>query len=179
MILVTGCNGLLGSFISRTLVEKGYAVKGYIREHADLRLIPLDIQSKMSWAKGTLFDTFALALALEGIDTIIHTAAVVSFSPARINEMYHVNVQGTANLVNEALAKNAAIEFIHISSIAALGRPIGKELINEEELWVESDHNSHYAISKYLTELEVYRGFEEGLNGFVANPSVILSPGDL
>ncbi len=179
MILVTGCNGLLGSVIAQSLVHHGYAVKGYVRESADLHLIPSEVQSKMTWAQGSLFDSYALAQALEGVDKIIHTAAVVSFSPARIKEMYAVNVQGTSNLVNEALGNKQVKAFIHISSIAALGRPVGKETINEEDLWVDSDYNTHYARSKHLSELEVYRGFEEGLGGFVLNPSVILSPGDV
>lgn len=179
MILVTGCNGLLGSFIVQSLIHQGYDVKGYVRASADLRLIPSPVQAKMTFVQGTLFDSYTLAKALDGVDKVIHTAAVVSFSPARIKEMYAVNVQGTANLVNEALANKQVKEFIHLSSIAALGRPAGKDKISEQDLWVDSDYNTHYARSKYLSELEVYRGFEEGLGGFVLNPSVILSPGDI
>jgi len=178
MILVTGCNGLLGSYIARSLLNKGYAVKGYVRDGADMSLLTKEEQSKITWSKGSLFDSNALAHALEGVTKIIHTAAVVSYSPARIKELYAVNVQGTANLINEALVSEVK-DFIHVSSIAALGRPAGKEQINEEDLWVDSDYNTHYARSKYLSELEVYRGFEEGLKGFVINPSVILSPGDI
>jgi dihydroflavonol-4-reductase len=178
MILVTGCNGLLGSFIARTLLDRGYNVKGYIRDTADLNLLTREEQSSITWVEGSLFDSYALSKALEGVSKVIHTAAVVSFSPSRVKEMYKVNVQGTANLINESLASGVN-DFIHVSSVAALGRPRGKEKINEEDLWIESDYNTHYARSKYLAELEVYRGFEEGLHGFVLNPSVILSPGDI
>jgi dihydroflavonol-4-reductase len=125
-----------------------------------------------------LFDSYALGNALEGIDKVIHTAAVVSFAPSRRKEMFRTNVEGTATLVNEALVSGVK-QFVHVSSIAALGRPVNKSLIDETDLWVESDHNTNYAKSKYLAELEVYRGFEEGLDGFVLNPSVILSPGDI
>ena len=39
-------------------------------------------------------------------------------------------------------------------------------------------HNSNYAISKYLSEQEVWRGIQEGLPAVIINPSVILGPGD-
>src|SRR5262249_55110283 len=37
---------------------------------------------------------------------------------------------------------------------------------------------SDYAYSKYLSELEVYRGMEEGLKVSLVNPSVVLAAGD-
>ena len=179
MILITGCNGLLGSRLASALTEQGMAVRGYIRESADLGLLSSELQAKIEWFKGSLFDSHTLLEALDGVDTIIHTAAVVSYSPARVKEMYHTNVQGTATVVNAALASKSVKKLVHVSSIAAIGRAINKTLVNEDDLWVESDHNTHYATSKYLSELEVYRGFEEGLEGFIVNPSVILSPGDI
>jgi dihydroflavonol-4-reductase len=178
MILLTGCNGSLGSQLVTKLINEGQAVKGYIRPGADLSMIPQEIKEQIEWCSGSLFDSYALGHALEGVDQIIHTAAVVSFAPSRRKEMFKTNVEGTASLVNEALVAGVK-QFIHISSIAALGRSAGKSLIDETDLWVESENNTNYAKSKYLAELEVYRGFEEGLNGFVLNPSVILSPGDI
>jgi nucleoside-diphosphate-sugar epimerase len=59
--------------------------------------------------------------------------------------------------------------------VAALGRKKGVTEINEQNKWVDSDLNSDYAKSKYLAELEVYRGQEEGLSISIVNPSVILA----
>ena len=36
---------------------------------------------------------------------------------------------------------------------------------------------SGYAISKHLAEVEVWRGFAEGLSGIIVNPSLIIGPG--
>jgi nucleoside-diphosphate-sugar epimerase len=178
MILITGCNGALGSQMAASLVDQGHQVRAYVRQGADLSLVPLAIRNNIEWHEGNLFDSYAVGKALDGVDKVIHAAAVVSFSPSRSKEMYRTNVEGTANLINEALVAGLQ-QFIHISSIAALGRPMNKSSIDETDLWVESDKNTNYAKSKYLAELEVFRGFEEGLNGFVLNPSVILSPGDV
>jgi nucleoside-diphosphate-sugar epimerase len=47
-------------------------------------------------------------------------------------------------------------------------------LINEKSTWT-GDHASDYAESKYLAELEIFRGAEEGLTVSMVNPTVILS----
>jgi nucleoside-diphosphate-sugar epimerase len=62
--------------------------------------------------------------------------------------------------------------------VAALGRQKGVYQINEDNKWVENKLNSEYAESKYLAELEVFRGQEEGLAIDIVNPSVILSQAD-
>lgn len=51
-------------------------------------------------------------------------------------------------------------------------------IINEAALWEDSEMNTHYAKSKHLAEIEVWRGIEEGLPAFIVNPSVVLGPGD-
>jgi nucleoside-diphosphate-sugar epimerase len=114
---------------------------------------------------------------MEGVDTIIHSAAIVSFTKKEQKQMYKVNAGGTANVVNIALEKNIK-RLVHISSIAALGRKAEGGHVNEEKKWEESKVNTHYAKSKYKAELEVWRGISEGLNAVILNPSTILGYGD-
>ncbi len=52
---------------------------------------------------------FPLEDAMEGIDTVIHAAAVVSFDPDKKSTLYKVNIEGTANVVNTALEKMSAV----------------------------------------------------------------------
>jgi nucleoside-diphosphate-sugar epimerase len=87
------------------------------------------------------------------------------------------NIQGTRNVVNQCLATGVK-KLVHISSVAALGRQKNQRLIDESNQWVEGTANSVYAQSKYLAELEVYRGQEEGLDSVILNPSVILAAAD-
>ena len=91
--------------------------------------------------------------------------------------MYKVNVDGTANVVNVALEKKVR-RFVHISSVAALGRTANGGNVNEEKRWEESKVNTHYAISKFKAELQTWRGLNEGLEGVILNPSTILGYGD-
>ena len=69
-------------------------------------------------------------------------------------------------------------KFCYVSSVATLSKDIDQEIFNEESWFSWSDKKSNYAISKYLAETEVWRGFAEGLNGFIINPSLIIGPGD-
>jgi dihydroflavonol-4-reductase len=177
MILVTGGTGFLGAYIIKELIEKGRQVRA-IRRSAKLpAYISKNILDKVQWMDGDVLDINALEDAMEGVDTVIHSAAIVSFIKKERKNMYRVNVDGTANVVNVALEKNVR-RLIHISSVAALGRTAGGGHVDEVKKWTESKVNTHYAISKFKAELEVWRGFSEGLSGVILNPSTILGYGD-
>jgi nucleoside-diphosphate-sugar epimerase len=181
-VLVTGATGLVGKAICKTLSEKNISVRVLVRETNSNKQEFLNAGFEI--AEGDVTDILSLYKALEGVDMVIHSAAVVSFVPKDRPNMYKINVEGTANLVNACL-ENKIKKFLHISSVASLGRPpietMPKDqwcIINESQKWEESDTNSHYAKTKYLSENEVWRGMAEGLNVVVVNPSIILGEGD-
>lgn len=182
-VLVTGANGLIGSAITRVLLANGCKVRGLRRSDSDLKLLE-NVHHLMEWVEGDVLDVLSLEKALQGITHVVHTAAVVSFLPRDRTQMYNINVRGTANIVNVALnAKVKKLTFV--SSVAALGRPDPRmvdnnrpTVINENQKWEESPLNSHYGKSKYLAELEVWRGVAEGLSAVVVNPSMVLGEGD-
>ncbi len=177
MILVTGGTGFLGSYIIKLLLEKGYAVRAIRRSNKLPFWIPKEIVDHVEWVEGDVLDVVALDEAMEGVDTVIHTAAVVSFVKKERANMYQVNVEGTANVVNMMLEKNIR-RLVHISSVAALGRSASGGHVNEEKKWEESKVNTHYGKSKYKAELHVWRGAAEGLEAVIVNPSTILGFGD-
>jgi len=177
MVLVTGGTGFLGSYIIKQLVEKGYAVRAIRRSNKLPFWIPKEIFDKVEWIEGDVLDVVALDEAMEGVDTVIHSAAIVSFIKKERRNMYQVNVEGTANVVNIMLEKNIR-RLVHISSVAALGRSAAGGHVNEERKWEESKVNTHYAKSKYKAELQVWRGIGEGLEAVILNPSTILGYGD-
>jgi dihydroflavonol-4-reductase len=178
MVLVTGGTGFLGSYIIKHLVKKGYRVRAIRREKAVLPFyIPKEIFEKVEWIQGDILDVLSLEEAMEGVDQVIHAAAVVSFLKADRKKMYQVNVEGTANVVNIALEKNVK-RLVYISSVAALGRTAHGGSVNEDTKWEDNKVNTHYARSKYKAELEVWRGSGEGLNTIILNPGTILGYGD-
>jgi nucleoside-diphosphate-sugar epimerase len=177
-VLVTGGTGFLGSYIIKELVEKNYSVRAIRRTTSKLPFyIPAEIFQKVEWVEGDILDTVSLEEAIEGIDAVIHSAAMVSFHKVDKKQMYHVNIQGTANVVNTALEKNIS-KLVHVSSVAALGRSKIGGHVSEEKKWQENNVNTHYAISKYRAEMEVWRAIGEGLNAVIINPSTLLGYGD-
>jgi len=176
-ILVTGGTGFLGAYIIKNLIEKNYRVRAIRRSSNTPFFIPSPIMEQVEWVEGDVLDIVALADAMQGVEAIIHSAAIVSFDKKNRRSMYAVNCEGTANVVNIALENNIK-RLVHISSVAALGRTIKMDKINEERKWTENKNNTHYAISKHQAEMEVWRGFSEGLNGVILNPGTILGYGD-
>ncbi len=175
MVLVTGASGFLGQHLVRSLSEQGAVVRALYKNHApSAALLALP---GITWMLCDLLDIYDVEEAMSGIDDVYHCAAIVSFDPDRREEMLHVNVESTANLVNQAVLQGVR-KMLYVSSIAALGRS-GDEnkLITEEEEWNESKYNSAYAFSKYLAEMEVWRGMGEGLNAVIVNPGIILGAG--
>lgn len=114
---------------------------------------------------------------MEGMDAVIHSAARVAFRKKEHAAMLHTNIEGTANMVNAALLKKVP-RFVHISSVASLGRTTQGEEVTEKKNWEDNDSNSVYALSKYHSEMEVWRGIGEGLDAVILNPSTILGYGD-
>jgi dihydroflavonol-4-reductase len=177
MVLVTGGTGFLGSYIIKELVERNYPVRAIRRSRKIPFYIPGRIFEKVQWVEGDILDPVSLEEAMINIDAVIHSAAIISFHKADKKKMYQVNVQGTANVVNAAIEKNIS-RLVHISSVAALGRSKSGGHINEEREWQQSNINTHYAISKYKAEMEVWRGIGEGLSAVIINPSTVLGYGD-
>ena len=177
MVFVTGGTGFIGSYILKNLIENGHRVRALHRSNNLPFHIPKEILDKVEWVPGDVLDVVALSDALKGVDAVVHSAAVVSFSKGDRSKMYQVNVEGTANVVNAALENNVK-RFLHVSSVAALGRTADAEQVTEEKKWLESKNNTHYAKSKYQAEIQAWRGLEEGLQGVIINPSTVLGFGN-
>ncbi len=175
-ILVTGGTGFVGSYILRYLIAKGYKnIHIIARKQSRFELIE-DIKSELTLHFADVTDLPSLSKVFDKVDYVIHSAALVSFKPKDKNQMLKVNVEGTTNIVNLCIDNNVK-KLVHISSIAALGRKESGTLINENVEWESSGYNSDYAISKYLSEMEVWRGYAEGLDINIVNPSMILGAG--
>lgn len=166
-VAITGATGLLGHHILMRMTEAGVPVVALHRAGKEN-----DLPGNVTRKQADLLDPVSLSEAFEGVDTVIHSAAFVSFHPGRRKEILNVNVNGTHQVVNACLQAGVK-NLVYISSVSALGRKSGA-VTNEDSTWTGADA-SDYAESKYLGELEVYRGAEEGLNVSMVNPSVILS----
>jgi dihydroflavonol-4-reductase len=176
-IFVTGGTGFLGAYIITELVLKGYSVRALRRSQQLPFFISKETAEKVEWVTGDILDTLSLVEAMEGMDIVIHAAAKVSFQEKERKDLFRTNIDGTANVVNIMLEKNVH-RLVYISSVAAIGRTSNGETVSESTKWQEGKINTHYAISKYNAEMEVWRGMGEGLDVVVLNPTTIIGYGD-
>ena len=172
MILVTGGGGLVGSHLIPFLLQEGKRVRALYHNN-----IPSIIHENLECFKGDILDVFDLEAALEGITHVYHCAAIVSFYPKDKKQLTQTNIEGTANIVNACIDAGVK-KLLYVSSVAALGR-FGKDKpIDETMKWSEATGNSVYGKTKFLAEMEVWRGIGEGLNAVIVNPTIILGASD-
>lgn len=181
MVFVTGGTGLIGSFLLRALRARGLAVRALHRG-----AVPTSAAPGVEWVAGDLLDTEQLRAAISPeVTHVFHCAGLVSYAPQDEDLLLAVNVQGTAAVVDACLERSG-VRLVHVSSVAALGGPAagaqpgpdGRTVVTEEAAWDLGAAHPAYATSKYLGELEVWRGVVEGLDAVIVNPSVVLGPGD-
>lgn len=119
-VLVTGASGFVGAYASAALRAAGHEVKAFVRSEDKLRraFAPLGVECN-DILVGDVTDRAAVAEAVEGCDSVIHTANIYKYDTRFAAEMQRVNLLGTTNVLEAAIASGCD-PVIHISSIVAL-----------------------------------------------------------
>ncbi len=186
MILVTGGTGMVGAHILFELTNKGNMVKAIYRNENNIKKAEKifsfytndkTLFKKITWVNADTCNYYSLENIFEDIDIVYHCAAMVSFNPRNRKKIIQNNILSTENIVNLCLNKNVK-KLLHVSSIASLEQSEINDTITEENKWKNSEGKSPYSLSKFKSEMEVWRGINEGLNAIIVNPSVIIGPGD-
>ncbi len=186
MNLVTGATGIIGSHLLVELVKRGEKVRATKRENSKLntvrrlfeyhKLSPDQFES-IDWIQCDILNPQDVFRACEGVNAVYHCAAMVSFFSNDADKIKNVNIHGTRHIVNACLEQNISA-LCHVSSTGAIGRQIHNGVVSEKDQWLSDVGNSEYSRSKYLSELEAWRGAEEGLNVVVVNPCIVIGPGN-
>jgi nucleoside-diphosphate-sugar epimerase len=144
-ILVTGSEGLLGSWTVPALREAGHEV------------VTLDIKSRAADARhthiaGDLRDVSVARNAVPGMDAVVHLAAM-PFDAAPAAQVLDINVRGTWN-VCAACEEAGVSRIVYASSINALGNVGGFR--TSEYFPIDDAYPCHpapgYQLSKYLCD---------------------------
>ena len=187
MVFVTGATGILGRVIVLELLKKGKNVRAAKRPTSNLNEVrhsytfytenPDDFFNRIEWVDVDFNDMYSLQEALKEVDEVYHCAAKVSFHPHDEKEMYRTNIKGTENLLY-ACEGSGVKKFLHVSSIAVLDNFNEKGELDEESDFNPKLDHSAYALSKHLSEMEVWRASAEGLNVVIVNPGIIIGSGN-
>jgi len=186
MILVSGGTGLLGSHLLYGLVREHEEVVALKRPSSNLEEVRRvfgyythevnELFRLIDWVDADLLNQAEVERTLIDVDQVYHCAGMVSFQPSDRRQMIRFNMESTANVVSACLAKGET-KLLHVSSTSAIGRPPEDLPANESMIWARSKTSTGYAESKFRSEMEVWRGMEEGLQAVIVNPSIILGAG--
>ncbi|WP_160244155.1 GDP-mannose 4,6-dehydratase [Bacillus subtilis] len=153
-VFVTGCTGLLGSYLVKELIDQGANVTGLVRDHVpQSNLYQGEHIKKMNIVRGSLEDLAVIERALGEyeIDTVFHLAAQAIVGVANRNPIstFEANILGTWNIL-EACRKHPLIKRVIVaSSDKAYGDQ--ENLPYDENMPLQGKHP--YDVSKSCADL--------------------------
>ncbi|NJM41188.1 MAG: SDR family NAD(P)-dependent oxidoreductase [Anaerolineae bacterium] len=173
--LITGASGLVGANLVEAATERGYTVRAMHRKSSSLKALQgLRYES----ALGDVTDMPSLEAAVKGIDIVFHVAAIATYWKADVQQMYHVNVEGTRNVLQAARDAKAK-RVVFTSSVSALGQPGFGKALDESAAFNLKPEQFHYAYTKVLAEQVVQEFVNDGLDVVTVNPTIIMGPRDV
>lgn len=172
-VLVTGANGFTGSHLVKALQKRGDSVVGLVRKSSNLSRLadcPIDL------VYGDITDRAALTQAMQGVDTVFHTAAYVELGLVNATEMERVNVEGT-RAVLEAAQSVGISKLVYCSTIGIFGDTQGTA-IDETFQRTQKEFSSAYDRTKYEAQQLVDHAAAQGFPVVSVMPSGIFGIDD-
>ncbi len=168
---VTGATGHVGANLVRILIANGYEVRALVRKDTRaLQGVPVEK------IQGDLLQPETLTLFCDGMEVIIHLAALISIGSNHYDKVFDANVTGTKNLI-AACKKKGVKRIIHFSSIHALEhKPLDKPMNESRPLAITSP--MAYEHTKAIAEKWVLQQNSPDFEVIILNPSAIIGPND-
>ncbi|KAF6147254.1 hypothetical protein GIB67_013075 [Kingdonia uniflora] len=182
-VCVTGAGGFIASWIVKLLLEKGYNVKGTVRNPDDPKNSHLKelegAKERLMLCKSDLLDYESLREAMMGCDGVFHTASPVTDDP---KQMVEPAVVGTKNVIHAA-AETGVRRVVFTSSIGAvyMDPHRGPDVVVDEKCWSDlefcKDTKNWYCYGKAVAEQAAWDVSKElGVDLVVVNPVLVLGP---
>jgi len=166
-VLVTGATGFIGFHVARLLRERDFQVRALARKESDTSALrPLGIEHVC----GDVRDLSSIADALQGCRQLYHLAADYRIWVNDPKAMYEINVQGTRNVMQAALAAGTE-KVVYTSTVGVLASCSNGKPSNEDTPVSIGDMIGHYKRSKFLAEKEVSDFIRKGLPVVIVNPA--------
>lgn len=173
ILLVTGATGLVGSHVAELGAHHGIHVRALCRANSDTEFLKAHDVEIVS---GHLNDADSLKAACQGVAVVVHCAAMVGdWGPT--DEYRKVNVEGTRNLMDAALASDKLRRWVQISS---LGVYSGTDHYGTDETTPPNTAGiDGYTLTKVESEQLVADYIaNKGLPGTILRPGFIYGPRD-
>jgi len=168
-IAVTGATGLLGGQVVRAALADGHDVTAIVRSTGTAQLQDLDIRQ----VRAGLADGQRLSTALNGVEGLVHCAAVYAFGADRAAEVRRVNADGTRAVIEAAAA--AGVERVVVTSSSVTCGSSESPSPRDESAHLGQEPTSAYFASKVAQEeMALTAGEASGIPVVLALPSVVL-----
>ncbi|TYJ33805.1 hypothetical protein E1A91_A05G127300v1 [Gossypium mustelinum] len=182
-VCVTGAGGFIASWIVKLLLEKGYTVKGTVRNPDDPKNCHLreleGAKERLSLHKADLLDYQSLKEAISGCDGVFHTASPVTDDP---EQMVEPAVIGTKNVIMAA-AEAKVRRVVFTSSIGAVYMDPNRspDVVVDESCWSDLEFckntKNWYCYGKAVAEQAAWEtAKEKGVDLVVITPVLVLGP---
>src|SRR5688572_29229403 len=170
-ILITGATGYIGNKLALEAVARGYSVHILVRDPQS-KFIPSN--PGIIVHKGDVTNKETVFAAMEGCVYVMHAAGITSLREKDNSIFYKVNVEGTRNMLDTALALGIK-KFVFTSTGGVLG-PSGKYPLSENDPRIIAFEND-YEISKHWAEELVKEYCRKGLFAIIVAASRVYGPG--
>ena len=172
MIAITGASGLVGGNLVRALLAQKRPVRALV--HRDRRALDgLEVET----ISADLTDPVSLERAFEGAQVVYHLASSISIRMDNWDELQHVNVAGTQNVV-EACLRCGVEKLVYFSSIHAYQQEPFDLPLDEDRPLLTDERIPPYERSKAAAELIARQAPDRGLATVIVIPTAILGPYD-
>lgn len=172
--LVTGGTGFVGLHVVRELARRGDDLRLLVRKGSNTK--PLE-GIEFEPAVGDVTDRKAVRKAMKGVERVFHVAGTTSMRSRARDRVFEVNVEGTRNVMEEAL-RAGVVKAVLTSSSSAVGAANKGETIDEDYPFTVGRLGIAYINSKHEAELVSMRAAAKGLPVTIVNPSFVLGPDD-
>ncbi|HTX88631.1 MAG TPA: NAD-dependent epimerase/dehydratase family protein [Bacteroidales bacterium] len=175
-ILLTGGSGFLGRTIIRELLSSDSILDPKLIRVFDRNDFPGEKDPRLKFIPGDICNYSKIKEACQGIDIVIHSAAIVDWGTQPAETVFAVNVDGTRNVIR-ACQENQVKFLVFTSSLDAIFG--GKPLVNiNEHISYPERHPNMYCRSKFLAEVLVTEANGCSLKTCVIRPADIYGEGD-
>ncbi|XP_047316928.1 cinnamoyl-CoA reductase 1 [Impatiens glandulifera] len=180
-VCVTGAGGFIASWLVKSLLEKGYTVRGTVRNPDDPKNFHLreleGASERLILCRADLLDYQSLHSAISGCDGVFHTASPVTDDP---EEMVEPAVNGTKNIIIAAdEAKVRRVVFTSSIGAVTMDPNRAPDAVVDESCWSDLEFckltKNWYCYGKAVAEQAAWdEARERGVDLVVINPVLVL-----